>query len=153
MKLASADALAAPLIDPNFLGDADDLARLVRGFKLMRTLLGQPALSRLGGQESPASAAATSDAQIEQFIRNHADTIYHPVGTCRMGPGGQGSLNVVDHELRVHGIERLRVVDASIMPNIVSGNTNAPAIMIGERAAAMVRAARRATAPSLVHAA
>ncbi len=143
LKLASADPLAAPLIDPNFLGDPDDLARLVRGFRLMRTLLGQPALSRLGGQESPTSAAATTDAQIEQFIRNHADTIYHPVGTCRMGPG---AMDVVDSQLRVHGVQGLRVVDASIMPNIVSGNTNAPAIMIGERAAAMVRAERRVAA-------
>jgi len=148
LKLASSDPRAAPLIDPNFLGDPDDLARLVRGFKLMRTLLGQPALARLGGQESPTSATATTDAQIEQFIRNHADTIYHPVGTCRMGAGnGPGSMDVVDAELRVHGVEGLRVVDASIMPSIVSGNTNAPAIMIGERAAAMVRAARQSAAP------
>ncbi len=148
LQLASADPLAAPLIDPNFFGDPDDLARLVRGFKLMRGLLNQPALAKYGGRESPASAGATTDGAIEQFIRNHADTIYHPVGTCRMGPGGPGSTNVVDHELRVHGIERLRVVDASIMPSIVSGNTNAPTIMIGERAAAMVRAARQsATQP------
>jgi choline dehydrogenase-like flavoprotein len=152
LALASADPLAAPLIDPNFLGDPDDLARLVRGFKLMRRLLAQPALARFGGRESPASAAATTDAEIEQFIRNHADTIYHPVGTCRMGPagpGGPGSMNVVDAELRVHGIAGLRVADASIMPSIVSGNTNAPAIMIGERAAALVRAARRSSAQPL----
>ncbi|MBL8341518.1 MAG: choline dehydrogenase [Rubrivivax sp.] len=148
LTLASADPLAAPLIDPNFFGEADDLARLVRGFKLMRSLLSQPALARYGGRESPTSAGATTDAAIEQFIRNYADTIYHPVGSCRMGPGGPGSLNVVDHELRVHGIERLRVVDASIMPSIVSGNTNAPAIMIGEKAAAMVKAAgQRSAAP------
>jgi len=153
LTLASADPLAAPRIDPNFLGDPDDTARLVRGFKLMRHILSQPALARFGGQESKASAPATTDAQIEQFIRNHADTIYHPVGTCRMGPGGAGSLNVVDAELRVHGIDGLRVADASIMPSIVSGNTNAPAIMIGERAAAMARAARRPAAQSLAAAA
>ncbi|MCL4696886.1 MAG: GMC family oxidoreductase N-terminal domain-containing protein, partial [Burkholderiaceae bacterium] len=143
LTLASADPLAAPRIDPNFLGDDDDTARLVRGFKLMRRLLAQPALARFGGRESPSSAAATSDAEIEQFIRRYADTIYHPVGTCRMGPGGASSLNVVDHELRVHGIEGLRVADASIMPSVVSGNTNAPAIMIGERAAAMMTRAAR----------
>jgi choline dehydrogenase-like flavoprotein len=148
LQLAGPDPMAAPLIDPNFFGEPDDLARLVRGFKLMRSLLNQPALAQYGGRESPTSARAKTDAEIEQFIRNHADTIYHPVGTCRMGPWGPGSMNVVDHELRVHGIERLRVVDASIMPSIVSGNTNAPAIMIGERGAAMVRAARQsATQP------
>ncbi|MBL8323778.1 MAG: choline dehydrogenase [Rubrivivax sp.] len=150
LTLASADPLAAPLIDPNFFGDPDDLARLVRGFKLMRSLLAQPALAKYGGHESPTSAGATTDAAIEQFVRNYADTIYHPVGSCRMGPGGPGSLNVVDHELRVHGIDRLRVVDASIMPSIVSGNTNAPVIMIGEKAAAMVQAARRPGAAPVV---
>jgi len=141
LTLASANPMDAPLIDPNFLGDPDDAARLVRGFKLMRSLLGQPALAAFGGQESPASAAARTDEQIERFVRDHADTIYHPVGTCRMGPG---PMDVVDAQLRVHGVMGLRVVDASIMPSIVSGNTNAPVIMIGERAAAMVRAARLA---------
>ncbi|MCW5634770.1 MAG: choline dehydrogenase [Rubrivivax sp.] len=144
LKLAGADPLAAPRIDPNFLGEPDDAARLVRGFKLMRQLLQQPALARLGGRESPTSAAATSDAEIEQFVRNHADTIYHPVGTCRMGPG---PLDVVDAQLRVHGLEGLRVVDASIMPSIVSGNTNAPVIMVAERASAMIRGSRYAPAP------
>jgi choline dehydrogenase-like flavoprotein len=138
VTLASADALAPPLIDPNFLADADDLARLVRGFKLMRAVLAQPALAGHCGSELPASAGAITDAQIEQFIRNHADTIYHPVGTCRMGTG---LLDVVDAQLRVHGIQGLRVVDASIMPNIVGGNTNAPTIMIGEKGADMIRSA------------
>ena len=138
LRLASPDPLAPPRIDPNFLADADDLARMVRGFKLMRNILAQPALAGHRGTELPASANARSDAQIEQFIRNHADTIYHPVGSCRMGPG---PLDVVDEQLRVHGVQGLRVVDASIMPNIVSGNTNAPTIMIGEKAADMIRAA------------
>jgi choline dehydrogenase-like flavoprotein len=144
LRLASGDPMAAPLIDPNFLGEADDVQRLVRGFKLMRSLLQQPALARLGGRESPTSAGAQSDAEIEQFIRAYGDTIYHPVGTCRMGPSGES--DVVDAQLRVHGIERLRVVDASIMPRIVSGNTNAPTIMIAEKAAAMIKAARRLAA-------
>jgi choline dehydrogenase-like flavoprotein len=156
LRLASADPLAAPLIDPNFFGEPDDLARLVRGFKQMRSLLAQPGLARFSGRESPTSAGATSDAQIEQFIRNHADTIYHPVGTCRMGPGGANSLDVVDAELRVHGLQGLRVVDASIMPSIVSGNTNAPTIMIGEKAATMIKQARRsasaAAEPALANA-
>jgi choline dehydrogenase-like flavoprotein len=141
LSLASADPNAAPLIDPNFLSDEDDLKRLTRGFKLMRELLNQPALAGFGGKESAASADAKTEAQIEAFIRNHADTIYHPVGTCRMGPG---PMDVVDAELRVHGISGLRVVDASIMPRVVSGNTNAPTIMIAEKAAELIRQAARA---------
>ena len=138
LRLASPDPLAPPLIDPNFLADADDLARMVRGFKLMRNILAQPALAEQRGTELPASAHARTDAQIEAFIRNHADTIYHPVGSCRMGPGPR---DVVDAQLRVHGMQGLRVVDASIMPSIVSGNTNAPTIMIAEKAADMIRCA------------
>jgi choline dehydrogenase-like flavoprotein len=127
------------LIDPNFLGHRDDMQRLMRGFRLMRNLLQQPALAKLGGKETANSALAASDLQIEQFIRDHADTVYHPVGTCRMG---KGSMDVVDHELRVHGVQGLRVVDASIMPQVVSGNTNAPTIMIAEKAADMIKAAQ-----------
>jgi choline dehydrogenase-like flavoprotein len=144
LTLASKDPFAAPLIDPNFLGERDDVERLVRGFKQMRKLLSQPALTQWGGKESASSIDATSDLQIEQFIRDHADTVYHPVGTCRMGDGkaGQGGMDVVDHELRVHGVQGLRVVDASIMPQVVSGNTNAPTIMIAEKAADMIKAAQ-----------
>jgi choline dehydrogenase-like flavoprotein len=105
----------------------------------MRQVLAQPALAGLGGRELAASASVRTDAEVAQFIRDHADTIYHPVGSCRMGPG---PLDVVDAELRVHGLTGLRVVDASVMPRIVGGNTNAPTVMIGEKAAAMVRAAR-----------
>jgi choline dehydrogenase-like flavoprotein len=140
VTLASADPLAAPLIDPAFFADADDLARMVTGFQRMRQILAQPALAALGGRELAASAGALSDAQISDFIRGHADTIYHPVGSCRMGPG---PLDVVDAELRVHGLQGLRVVDASVMPHIVGGNTNAPTIMIAEKAADMVRSAGR----------
>lgn len=138
VRLASADPLAAPLIDPAFLAERDDMERLIRGFKLMRNILSQPALARFGARELPASAAAHSDAQIEEFIRNHADTIYHPVGSCRMGPG---TMDVVDAQLRVHGLQGLRVVDASVMPGLVGGNTNAPVIMMAEKAAALIRAA------------
>jgi choline dehydrogenase-like flavoprotein len=136
LRLASADPLAPPLIDPNFLGEPDDVERLVRGFKLMRSILSQPALARFGARELPASAHAHSDAEIEQFIRNHADTIYHPAGSCRMGPG---PLDVVDAQLRVHGLQGLRVVDASVMPSLVGGNTNAPVIMMAEKAADLIR--------------
>jgi len=134
---------AAPLIDPNFLPDHDDVDRLVRGFRQMRHILAQPALATHGGRERAISAQATTDAQMEAFIRQHADTIYHPVGTCRMGPTPD---DVVDAQLRVHGIDGLRVVDASIMPRIVSGNTNAPVIMIAEKAADLIKAAARAHA-------
>ncbi|KRI01118.1 GMC family oxidoreductase [Curvibacter sp. PAE-UM] len=138
VRLGQADPLAAPLIDPAFLAERDDMDRLIRGFKLMRSILSQPALARFGARELPASAGAQSDAQIEEFIRNHADTIYHPVGSCRMGPG---PLDVVDAQLRVHGLQGLRVVDASVMPGLVGGNTNAPVIMMAEKAAALIRAA------------
>ena len=136
VTLQSKDPFAAPLIDPNFLGERDDVDRLMRGFRLMRGLLQQPALAALGGQETENSAKAINDFQVEQFIRDHADTVYHPVGTCRMGTG---PLDVVDHELKVRGIQGLRVVDASIMPRVVSGNTNAPTIMIAEKAADMIK--------------
>ncbi len=138
VRLASADPFAAPLIDPNFLGEPDDVARLVRGFKVMRNILSQPALAGYRGREVAASAAAQTDTQIEQFVRNRADTIYHPVGTCRMG--SDPARDVVDARLRVHGVGGLRVVDASIMPRVVAGNTNAPTIMIAEKAADMIRA-------------
>ena len=138
LTLASADPFAAPAIDPNFLAERDDIERLVRGFRLMRGILNQPALAAFRGRELAASAGARSDAQIEAFIRDHADTIYHPVGSCRMG---RGAMDVVDAALRVHGLQGLRVIDASIMPSIVGGNTNAPVIAIAEKAADLIKAA------------
>ncbi len=136
VRLESRDPMSAPLIDPNFLGDHDDMQRLMQGFKLMRHILQQPALAGYGGRELSNSAKAQTDLEIELFIRDHADTIYHPVGSCRMG---NGPLDVVDAQLKVHGIEGLRVVDASIMPRVVGANTNAPVIMIAEKAADMLR--------------
>ena len=139
VRLASRDPFAAPLIDPNFFADPDDMQRMIRGFRVMREILQQPALTKLGGHEHPRSAGARSDAEIEQFVRAYADTIYHPVGTCRMG---SGALDVVGPDLRIHGLEGIRVVDASIMPRIVGGNTNAPTIMVAEKASDMIKAAR-----------
>lgn len=146
LRLTSADPQAPPLIDPDFLKHPDDMARMVRGFKLTRRLLQQTALTRFGGVESQASASAQSDAQIEQFIRNHADTIYHPVGTCRMG---SDAMAVVDARLRVHGVGQLRVVDASVMPQVVGGNTNAPVVMMAEKAVDMIREDRRAAVTAI----
>lgn len=136
VRLAANEAQTLPLIDPAFFADPDDMQRMVRGVHRMREVLSQPALAGLGGNELEHSAQARSDAEIEQFIRNYGDTIYHPVGSCRMGPG---PLDVVDAQLRVHGVQGLRVVDASIMPRIVSGNTNAPTIMIAEKAADLIK--------------
>lgn len=140
VRLASPDAMAAPLVDPDFLGERSDVERMVRGFKITRRILAQSALAAAGARELRRSASARSDAEIERFIRNFTDTIYHPVGTCRMG---SGVLDVVDPQLRVHGVGGLRVVDGAIMPRLVSGNTNAPIIMIAEKAADMIKAARR----------
>jgi choline dehydrogenase-like flavoprotein len=141
VQLASADPMAAPRIDPNFFGVPDDLDRLVAGFKKTRHILAQPAIAALAARESKSCASASSDIEIAQFIRQHADTIYHPVGSCRMG---KGPLDVVDAQLRVRGVAGLRVVDASIMPSIVRGNTNAPVIMIAEKAADLIKATARA---------
>jgi choline dehydrogenase-like flavoprotein len=143
VRLASADPMAAPAIDPAFLAERDDVDAMVRGFKAMRHVLSQPALARFGGRELAASAGARTDAQIEAFMRERVDTIYHPVGSCRMGPGER---DVVDASLRVHRVAGLRVVDASIMPRIVGGNTNAPTIMIAEKAVELIREASRAGA-------
>ena len=138
LTLANNDPMALPLVDPQFLADPDDMQRMVRGFKRLREIFVQPALAKFGARELKVLARAQTDAEIEQFIRQYADTIYHPVGTCRMGPG---AMDVVDADLRVHGLTGLRVVDASIMPRIVSGNTNAPTVMIAEKAVDLLRAA------------
>ena len=138
VRLASTDAKAAPLIDPQFLTHADDMAPMIKGVRHARRILQAPAL-RAYGREWSRSAAAQTDAELAHWIRQNADTIYHPVGTCRMG---QDHMAVVDAQLRVHGVQGLRVVDASVMPRIVSGNTNAPTIMIAEKAADWIKATR-----------
>jgi choline dehydrogenase-like flavoprotein len=146
VRLASADPMAAPAIDPNFLGERDDVDAMIRGFKAMRRVLEQPALAKFGARELPGTAGARTDAQIEALLRERVDTIYHPVGSCRMGSGPN---DVVDGSLRVKGVDGLRVVDASIMPTIVGGNTNAPTIMIAEKASDMIREAARAGRPAI----
>jgi choline dehydrogenase-like flavoprotein len=140
VSLASADPLAAPLIDPNFYGEPADLEAMVRAFKLARRVLEAPALAAMGTRDL-FTADVRSDDDIRAVLRRRVDTVYHPVGTCRMGVDEHA---VVDPTLKVRSLAGLRVVDASIMPTLVGGNTNAPTIMIGEKAADMIRADARA---------
>ncbi|MDN2567078.1 GMC family oxidoreductase N-terminal domain-containing protein [Aquibium sp. A9E412] len=139
VRLASADPLAPPAIDPGYLGDARDAASLLRGVRLMRRILAAPALAPFRGREVHLEGVAEDDeAALTRHIRARADTIYHPVGTCRMGSDADA---VVDPALCVAGLEGLRVVDASVMPRLIGGNTNAPTIMIAERATDLIRGA------------
>lgn len=135
VRLAVPDAAQAPLIDPAFLTDDRDMATLKAGVRMMHRIAGAPALATYRGVDRHATPI-DDDAALETMIRNRADTVYHPVGTCRMGPDTD---DVVDTRLRFRGIDGLYVADASIMPRLVSGNTNAPSIMIGERAADFVK--------------
>ncbi|HVN50432.1 MAG TPA: GMC family oxidoreductase N-terminal domain-containing protein [Acidimicrobiales bacterium] len=137
ITLDSADPFTAPVIDAGYLTDRDDMAPLVAAIKLARQIVVQPALSGIVDGELWPGPGVLSDDDIEAFVRQRAFTLYHPVGTCRMGTDDHA---VVDPELRVRGIEGLRVVDASVMPVIPRGNTNAPTIMVAERAADLVKA-------------
>ena len=127
-----------PVMDPNYLAADYDLKILIAGLRQGRDILAAQAFKPWLGEERLPGPAVQSNAELEDFIRATAETEYHPVGTCKMG---SDPMAVVDEKLRVHGIERLRVIDASIMPAIVSGNTNAPVIMIAEKGAEMMLAA------------
>jgi choline dehydrogenase len=131
----------APVIDLGLLRHETDLVRLLRGVKLARRILEQGPMAQHGLTEIIPGKGVTSDEGLCDYIRDNARTVYHPVGTCAMGTGTDA---VVDPRLRVHGLAGLRVVDASIMPTIISGNTNAPAIMIAEKAADMIFEDRKA---------
>ncbi|HSI55448.1 MAG TPA: GMC family oxidoreductase N-terminal domain-containing protein [Ramlibacter sp.] len=139
VTLRSPDTREAPVIDPRFLDDERDLQLLVRGAQIQQRVMESGPLDAVRGKMLYPVRADDAEG-LARDIRNRADTQYHPVGTCRMGPSND-PMAVVDPELRVHGIAGLRVADASIMPTIIGGNTNAPTIMIGEKAADLVRAA------------
>ncbi len=137
IRLHSADPLAPAVIHANYLGDAEgfDLKIMIEAARTSREILAQAPFAAYRGDEVFPGVAVQSDADFVEFIRRKAETIYHPVGTCRMGSDSDA---VVDSELRVRGIDGLRVVDASVMPTLIGGNTNAPTIMIAERAAQLL---------------
>nr|WP_295661217.1 choline dehydrogenase [Polymorphobacter sp.] len=143
IHVKSDDPFAPPSIRPNYLADRLDQDTIVAGLRWGRVIAGQQALSPYMGDELLPGTAVESDADLLEFARQSGSTIYHPVGTCAMGRAGDPRA-VVDPELRVRGVEGLRVVDASVMPRLVSGNTNAPTIMIAEKASDMIRASARA---------
>lgn len=139
VRLHSPDMRDAPRIDTQLMTAPRDMETLIAGIHIMRDVFNQPALRSLGGREMKSESFA-DEASLREFVRAHADCLYHPVGTCKMGAAND-RLAVVDPTLRVHGFDGLRVVDCSIMPTLIGGNTNAPAMMIGEKAADMIRAA------------
>ncbi len=135
ITLKSADPLAHPAIQPNYLQNEEDLRTLRDGFKMLREVFRQKAFAPYDGKEFQPGPAVETDPDIDDYHRATGKSLYHPVGTCAMGGDGMA---VVDETLRVRGLDGLRVVDASIMPRLVSGNTNAPTIMIAEKAADMI---------------
>jgi choline dehydrogenase len=141
VHVKSADPAEPPAIRFNFLSSRADRDGLLAAIRKGRELMATSPLKELTGEEIAPGAHLTTDEEILEWVRNNAETTYHPVGTCKMGAD---PMAVVDHELKVHGLSGLRVADASIMPTLTSGNTNAPCIMIGEKCAEMVLAAAAA---------
>jgi choline dehydrogenase len=135
LELQSTDPNDPPLIDPNYLGDEHDMNVLVEGVKLSRKIIHSSAFDKYRGEEYLPGADVVTDDDIKAYIRENATNIFHPIGTCKMG---NDPMAVVNDRLQVHGVQGLRVADASIMPFIVNANTNAPCIMIGEKCAAMI---------------
>jgi choline dehydrogenase/4-pyridoxate dehydrogenase len=138
LALASADPRDAIRIEPNFFSRDKDLKVIRDGMRMARAVMAQKPVTKFGGVESVPGADKTTDAEFNDYIRATATTVYHPLGTCKMG-GARDETAVVDPELKVKGIDGLRVVDASVMPDLVGGNINAPVIMIAEKAADMIR--------------
>lgn len=141
ISLASSDPLAPAKIDPNYLADPEDARVLREGIKVARRMLMQPGLSEFVDREKTpfAGVGFDDDDAVDAIIRAHGETIYHPVGSCSMGPRDNKN-TVVDPELKVNGLKGLRVADASVMPRLIGGNTNAPTIMIAEKCADMIKA-------------
>jgi choline dehydrogenase len=143
IHIKSADPAEPPAIKFNFLSSELDRTGLLAVMRKARELMATAPLSDVVGEEIAPGLDVQSDEDLLEWVRNNAETTYHPVGTCKMG---NDPMAVVDDQLRVHGISGLRVADASIMPTLTSGNTNAPSIMIGEKCAAMMLAAAEAKA-------
>jgi choline dehydrogenase len=135
VHVRSKDPLAYPAIRANYLDTEHDRKAIIAAFRRVREIFEAPALKQYRGEEFRPGPLTQSDEQILEYVRAEAESVYHPVGTCKMG---SDKMAVVDDRLRVHGVKRLRVADASIMPNITSGNTNAPAVMIAEKCADML---------------
>lgn len=136
IRIRSNDPLTAPSIQPQYLTEVSDRQLLLQGTRLCRRIAGTKAFEEFRGDEVWPGSLAKSDAELDAFIRNTAETLYHPVGTCKMG---SDDLAVVDSRLRVRGVEALRVIDASVMPTIVTGHPNAAVVMIAEKGAEMIR--------------
>jgi choline dehydrogenase len=149
VHIKSNDPSVAPAIQPRYLSARNDCDSTVAGMKLMRRVMNQPAMRKYIAEERAPGPHCQSDADLLTFARDTGTTVYHPTSTCRMGSDPAA---VVDERLRVRGFERLRVVDASIMPTLVSGNTNAAVVMIGEKGADMVLEDAAADAPIAISA-
>ncbi|MDE0007051.1 MAG: GMC oxidoreductase, partial [Gammaproteobacteria bacterium] len=139
VRLTSADPARPPAIDPNYLATPEDRAVALAGLRFTRRIMAAPALARFRPEEWKPGAHLASDEELEQAACELGATIFHPVGTCRMGRDADA---VVDDRLRVSGVAGLRVIDASVMPRITSGNTNAPTVMIAEKGAEFIHAER-----------
>ncbi len=144
VHITSPDPAASPRIQANYLSSARDQEMAVRGLQLSRRIVSQPAMAEFYQSEERPGSTLNSDEELLEFARETGGTIFHPVGTCKMGPVRDISA-VVDAKLKVHGIDSLRVIDASIMPTLISANTNAPAIMIGEKGADFILSTRKAS--------
>jgi choline dehydrogenase len=136
LQIRSADPFAAPSIHPNYFSSEGDMAEMLAGVRFIRKLAATPAMSTLIAEELQPGSSVRAENDLVSDIRQRCGTVFHPVGTCRMGPDPTDA--VVDSALKAHGLGRLRVVDASIFPTVTSGNTNAPTIMVAEKGADLI---------------